>query len=72
MLREWEKRNPGRVESIFRALSNVTPSHLLDRQLFDFSAVAASGVAVAAVDGAAEEDFASFATIPVATIQTAY
>jgi tRNA 2-thiocytidine biosynthesis protein TtcA len=36
MLREWEKQHPGRVESIFKALSNVTPSHLLDRQLHDF------------------------------------
>jgi tRNA 2-thiocytidine biosynthesis protein TtcA len=41
MLREWEKRHPGRVESMFRALSDVVPSHLMDRKLFDFSAVAA-------------------------------
>ncbi len=40
LLREWEKRHPGRVESMFRALSNVTPSHLLDRSLFDFSSLA--------------------------------
>jgi len=38
MLREWEKAQPGRVESIFTALANVTPSHLLDRALFDFTA----------------------------------
>jgi tRNA 2-thiocytidine biosynthesis protein TtcA len=36
MLREWEKQHPGRVESIFNALSNVAPSHLLDRTLYDF------------------------------------
>jgi len=41
MLREWEKRHPGRMESMFRALSEVVPSHLMDRKLFDFSAVAA-------------------------------
>jgi tRNA 2-thiocytidine biosynthesis protein TtcA len=37
MLRDWEKVNPGRVESIFNALSSVTPSHLLDRALHDFA-----------------------------------
>jgi tRNA 2-thiocytidine biosynthesis protein TtcA len=37
MLREWERRNPGRIESIMRALTEVQPSHLLDRKLFDFS-----------------------------------
>jgi tRNA 2-thiocytidine biosynthesis protein TtcA len=36
-LRQWEKQHPGRVESIRRALSDVCPSHLLDRKLFDFS-----------------------------------
>jgi tRNA 2-thiocytidine biosynthesis protein TtcA len=44
MLREWEKRHPGRVDSMFRALSNLTPSHLLDRKLFDFAAVRATGL----------------------------
>jgi tRNA 2-thiocytidine biosynthesis protein TtcA len=43
MLREWEKRHPGRAESMFRALSEVVPSHLMDRKLFDFSAIAAKG-----------------------------
>ena len=45
MLRDWEKRHPGRIESIFNALTRIEPSHLLDRQMFDFGAVAASGVA---------------------------
>jgi tRNA 2-thiocytidine biosynthesis protein TtcA len=45
MLRDWEKRFPGRIESIFNALTRVTPSHLLDRGLFDFGAVAATGIA---------------------------
>ena len=43
MLREWEKRHPGRADSMFRALSNLTPSHLMDRKHFDFSAVRATG-----------------------------
>ena len=36
MLRDWEKRYPGRVETIFTALQNVAPSQLADRNLFDF------------------------------------
>jgi tRNA 2-thiocytidine biosynthesis protein TtcA len=37
MLDEWEREQPGRRENIFRALSRVSPSHLADRQLFDFA-----------------------------------
>ena len=40
MLREWERQNPGRIESIFNALGNLAPSHLLDRALFDFARLA--------------------------------
>ncbi len=41
MLHEWKQRFPGCDESLFAALSNVLPSHLLDRRLFDFSALRA-------------------------------
>src|SRR5688572_12217968 len=41
MLREWEKRHPGRVENIVRSLQNVSRPHLLDRALFDFAGVGA-------------------------------
>jgi tRNA 2-thiocytidine biosynthesis protein TtcA len=43
MLTEWGKRYPGRVENILRSLQSVSPSHLLDRNLFDFAAVRATG-----------------------------
>jgi len=43
MLREWERRHPGRVENIFAALSRVVPSHLMDRGLFDFAGLQATG-----------------------------
>ncbi len=36
MLIDWEKKFPGRIESMFQALGNVAPSHLLDPKLFDF------------------------------------
>jgi tRNA 2-thiocytidine biosynthesis protein TtcA len=36
LMREWEKRFPGRVENIFSSLTRVVPSHLMDRELFDF------------------------------------
>ena len=37
MLREWDKRFPGRLENMFRALQNVVPSHLADPRLYDFA-----------------------------------
>ena len=45
MLSEWDKRFPGRIESLFTAIQNVTPSHLVDANLFDFRAVTATGEA---------------------------
>lgn len=40
MLKEWDKAHPGRSETIFRALQHVSPSQLVDPQLFDFAALA--------------------------------
>jgi tRNA 2-thiocytidine biosynthesis protein TtcA len=39
MLADWEKRYPGRTETIFRSIANVAPSQLADRALFDFAAL---------------------------------
>jgi tRNA 2-thiocytidine biosynthesis protein TtcA len=36
MLHEWERQYPGRTQTIFTAMQNVKPSHLLDTSLFDF------------------------------------
>ena len=43
LLREWDKRFPGRVEKIFAALGNVVPSHLADPRLYDFRNLRATG-----------------------------
>ena len=56
LLREWEKRYPGRVESLFTGLQNVIPSHLLDRKLVDFSAIRATGTPVPDGDTAFDGD----------------
>ncbi|MDO6718003.1 tRNA 2-thiocytidine(32) synthetase TtcA [Psychrosphaera sp. 1_MG-2023] len=36
MLNSWDKQFPGRIESMFKALQNVVPSHLADNELYDF------------------------------------
>lgn len=36
MLQAWDREQPGRVMNIFRSMSRITKSHLLDRDLFDF------------------------------------
>ncbi|GGD18762.1 tRNA 2-thiocytidine biosynthesis protein TtcA [Aquisalinus flavus] len=40
LLDEWERRSPGRKDTIFRALSHVKPGHMLDPALFDFAGLA--------------------------------
>ncbi|MEX5745868.1 tRNA 2-thiocytidine(32) synthetase TtcA [Massilia sp. X63] len=44
MLRDWEKKHPGRVENVFSSLSTVVPSHLQDRKLFGFVDLKTDGV----------------------------
>jgi len=56
MLAEWQKRFPGRVETLFRSLSNVVPSHLMDTRLYDFGKVEADGRANPAGDYAFDDE----------------
>ena len=44
MLRDWEKQYPGRIESMFTALQNVVPSHLMDTKRHDFQNIRTTGV----------------------------
>ena len=56
LMRDWEKKFPGRVESIFSALSCVVPSHLMDRSMFGFADLKADGVASALGDIAFDDE----------------
>ena len=42
MLQQWQKENPGRIESIFASMQNIAPSQLADRKLFDFESLSNS------------------------------
>jgi tRNA 2-thiocytidine biosynthesis protein TtcA len=41
MLRDWERRYPGRMDVIFASIGNVAPSQLADTSLFDFASLRA-------------------------------
>ncbi len=56
MLRDWEREQPGRVDRIFRAMGNVVPSHLMDRNLYPFASLKPDGAADAAGDRAFDDD----------------
>ncbi|MCI1190648.1 tRNA 2-thiocytidine(32) synthetase TtcA [Calidifontimicrobium sp. SYSU G02091] len=45
MLRDWDRRFPGRIDNMFTALANVVPSHLMDRKLYPFETLQRTGVA---------------------------
>ncbi|HWU97788.1 MAG TPA: tRNA 2-thiocytidine(32) synthetase TtcA [Oxalicibacterium sp.] len=62
MLREWEKKHPGRVDNIFSSLSTVVPSHLMDRELFGFANLKATGEATPNGDIAFDEEPCSTGT----------
>jgi tRNA 2-thiocytidine biosynthesis protein TtcA len=56
LMREWEKKFPGRVDNIFASLSTVAPSHLMDSKLFEFASLKATGIADANGDIAFDEE----------------
>ena len=60
MLRDWEKKFPGRVDNIFSSLSTIVPSHLMDRTQFNFADLQATGMPIA--DGDIAFDDAPCAT----------
>jgi len=44
MLRDWERRFPGRIDNMFSAMGNIVPSHLMDRNLYPFATLKTTGV----------------------------
>lgn len=56
MLKDWEKRFPGRVDNMLTALQNVVPSHLMDRKLYPFETLQTTGVASEDGDTAFDEE----------------
>ncbi len=56
MLQDWDKRFPGRIETMFTAIQNVKPSHLADKNLFDFSGLAVQDSPYAEGDIAFDSD----------------
>jgi tRNA 2-thiocytidine biosynthesis protein TtcA len=44
MIQAWDKTHPGRSWNIFNALAKIVPSHLMDRELFDFAGLRPTGV----------------------------
>jgi tRNA 2-thiocytidine biosynthesis protein TtcA len=56
MLKEWDKKHPGRIENLFTALQNIVPSHLMDARLYDFQGLQATGVASEDGDKAFDEE----------------
>ncbi|MCR5884053.1 tRNA 2-thiocytidine(32) synthetase TtcA [Rhizobacter sp. J219] len=56
MLRDWDKRFPGRIDNLFTAMGNIVPSHMMDRNLYPFTTLKTTGVADPAGDIAFDED----------------
>jgi tRNA 2-thiocytidine biosynthesis protein TtcA len=68
MLLEWERRYPGRVENTFNALSRITPSHLMDSTLFNFSGLHVTGEPMAEGDIAFDEEPCASGSEPTAGV----
>lgn len=62
MLNEWEQRFPGRIESMFKAMQNVIPSHLADTELYDFGSISTQIGPVTMGDTAFDEDIPALMT----------
>ncbi len=58
MLKDWQRKFPGRLDNMLHALQNVVPSHLMDAKLHDFKSLKTTGIA--SFDGDKGFDHESF------------
>ncbi len=56
MIHAWEREYPGRIDNMFHAMGQITPSHLMDRSLFPFTTLQPRGVPDAMGDKAFDDD----------------
>jgi tRNA 2-thiocytidine biosynthesis protein TtcA len=56
MLREWECRHPGRIDNMAASMGRITPSHLMDRNLYPFTTLEAKGLPDPLGDKAFDDD----------------
>ena len=56
MLRDWDRRFPGRIDNLFTAMGNIVPSHLMDRNLYPFTSLQTTGVVNPGGDRAFDEE----------------
>ena len=69
MLQQWERKFPGRLETMFTALQNVQPSHLADASLYDFRGLRAEGKPMADGDMAFDQETFSSETAEIVNIR---
>ena len=70
MLRDWERQYPGRSDNMLHAMGSLTPSHLLDRNLYPFATLQPTGVADPQGDKAFDEDDSEACGSPVESMIT--
>ena len=56
MIRDWDRQYPGRIDNMFSAMGHIVPSHLMDRNLFPFTTLKATGEPIADGDVAFDDE----------------
>ncbi len=64
MMQQWERQYPGRTETMFTALQNVVPSHLMDARQHDFKSIQITGLADENGDKVFDEEEFPLPTLP--------